>query len=248
MPSDIGLLQIEIETLWVTDTRSRLVQERRSNGPAAPYLVIACSHDGRTVAIGSDVPDALAAELEAAVAAAPPSPDPATPAAPLARCALLLEDAFGAVDLSSGPSYLIEGAIAFESAAEVTRSDDANVEALRRQNPDRGGWSPEEWRLLLDGTLGSWALATTGGQVISICHTARLAGRGAEAGVWTDPDFRSQGHAAAVTAAWASLLAPSGRYLFYSTSANNSSSQRVAARLNLRPIGWMWKLSRPATT
>ena len=38
--------------------------------------------------------------------------------------------------------------------------------------------------------------------------------------------------------------APSGRYLFYSTDATNLASQGVAARLNLRLIGWIWTLSR----
>jgi hypothetical protein len=39
-------------------------------------------------------------------------------------------------------------------------------------------------------------------------------------------------------------MRPSGRYLFYSTDAENLSSQRVARRLNLRALGWMWRLGR----
>ena len=161
----------------------------------------------------------------------------------MARCKQLLNDSLGPVDLSAGPSYVIPLATAFASAAEVQRSGGEKTEVLRSQLPERANWSAEEWNLLLDGFFGPWAVATVGGQVIAISHSARLADRGAEAGVWTDPDFRGQGHAAAVTAAWASLLAPSGRHLFYSTSATNLSSQRVATRLNLRLIGWMWKLS-----
>lgn len=114
-------------------------------------------------------------------------------------------------------------------------------------NPPRANWSGEEWNALVDGALGPWAMVTGDAQVIAICHSARLTERGAEAGVWTDPDHRGQGHAAAVTAAWASLLAGSGRALFYSTSSTNTSSQRVAARLNLRPIGWTWRLASPRT-
>ena len=88
--------------------------------------------------------------------------------------------------------------------------------------------------MLLAGVLGPWAIGSIDGRVVSICHCARLAARGAEAGVWTDPGFRGQGHAAAVVAAWASLLAPTGRHLFDSTFSENWSSQRVAARLGLR--------------
>ncbi|MEO3803255.1 hypothetical protein [Nonomuraea sp. B1E8] len=50
------------------------------------------------------------------------------------------------------------------------------------------------------------------------------------------------GLAAATTAAWAGLLP--GTRLFYSTSADDHSSRRVAARLGLRSIGWLWKLTR----
>ena len=242
MATDLELLEIEIETLWATDDRGRLVKSRGWQGRTAPHLVIAVCNDGQIAAIGSVVPDALAVELEAAVAGGSPLP-PATPPTSIARCEQLLRDSLGPVELSSGPSYVIPPSTAFESAAEMHRSDGASTEALRNYVVNRAAWSAEEWNLLLDGIYDPWAVASIGERVIAICHTARLADRGSEAGVWTDPDFRGQGHAAAVTAAWASLLAPSGRHLFYSTSADNRSSQRVAARLGLRVIGWMWKFS-----
>jgi predicted GNAT family acetyltransferase len=69
--------------------------------------------------------------------------------------------------------------------------------------------------------------------------------RAAECGVWTDPDFRGHGHAAATTAAWANMLELTDRHLFYSTDATNRSSQQVAARLNLRAIGWTWNVVEP---
>jgi RimJ/RimL family protein N-acetyltransferase len=123
-------------------------------------------------------------------------------------------------------------------------SGDQRAEALRKENPARSRWSDEEWGLLIDGALGPWAMAVSDGEVVSICHSARLSERGAEAGVWTDADCRGRGYAAAVTAAWAGLLEGSGRTLYYSTSAENLSSQRVAARLGLRGMWGMWRLSR----
>jgi RimJ/RimL family protein N-acetyltransferase len=86
-----------------------------------------------------------------------------------------------------------------------------------------------------------------GDRVVSIGHTPRpLTPRSAECGVWTDPDFRGRGYAAATAAAWAALVRPTGRELFYSTDADNHSSRRVAERLRLRPIGWTWQLHAPA--
>jgi hypothetical protein len=242
MTSDTELLEVEIDTLWLRDKRNRLVKECRPNGLAAPHLVIAVSSAGWTLALDSEVSDALAEELRAMVATEPPSPDPTVPPAVLARGMQLLRDSLGPTVLTSGPSYLVPDGTTFGPTAEILRSGDENTEVLHGQGIERLNWPAEEWSQLLDGSLGPWAMAMIGDQVVSICHSARLTEHGAEAGVWTDTDFRGHGHAAAVTAAWAALLASSGRHLFYSTSTTNVSSQRVAARLHLRPIGWMWKL------
>ncbi|MGI5488566.1 hypothetical protein [Microtetraspora malaysiensis] len=51
-------------------------------------------------------------------------------------------------------------------------------------------------------------------------------------------------YAAATTAAWADLLSADCPRLFYSTSADNLSSQRVAERLGLRGIGRLWKFTK----
>src|SRR4029078_8440652 len=82
---------------------------------------------------------------------------------------------------------------------------------------------------------------------VSICHTpGPLRPRAAECGVWTQPSARGRGYAAATAAVWDDLLRPTGRILFYSADATNRSSQRVAERLRLRPIGWTWRLLAPA--
>jgi RimJ/RimL family protein N-acetyltransferase len=134
----------------------------------------------------------------------------------------------------------------FTSDVAIARSDSGEAAPLRNRPPDGANWGDEEWRALLDGALGPWAFAMAEGEVVSICHCARLWERGAEAGVWTHPDHRRRGYAAAVTAAWAALAATDGRELFYSTSADNDASQRVAARLKLRPTGWIWAVHRAA--
>jgi RimJ/RimL family protein N-acetyltransferase len=245
---DVDLLRTEIETLWVADENGRLLRVRSRTFRAAPELVLAVGADGgQCLAFGVDVPELIAHELEAVVSGAAAA-DPAEPPNGVARCMELLEDELGPVVLSSGLSYVIPPGVKFSSTAAVTRSDRADVSSLGGRAPSSANWDDDEWRMLLDGVLGPWAIASIDERIVSICHCARLADKGAEAGVWTDPDFRGQGHAAAVVAAWASLLAPNGRQLFYSTFRENRSSQRVAARLRLRQIGWIWEIARqPAT-
>jgi hypothetical protein len=232
--TDLELLQVEIETLWAADERGRI---------SGPDLVIGCSATGSAAAIGSAVPDELATGLAKAVAESVPPGDLSTPPPILEVCRQALEARLGPVALlpASGPSYFIPETAAFRSDVTLVRSNSPYMAPLRGANP--GNWEAQEWQQLLDGQLGPWVMATHAGEVISICHTPRSSARAAEAGTWTRPDFRGQGHAAATTAAWASLMGPTGRHLFYSTSRTNLSSQRVAARLALRPIGWLWQLA-----
>lgn len=204
-------------------------------------VAIACAADGRALWIGADVPDAVAAELAATFDPAPVPMVPAQPPRALDRCRRLLDAGGRALSGSGGPSFLIEASPQLGSGLDIERSDASTRDALRKANP--GNWHPVEWGELLDGCLGPWAMAIEGGLVVSICHTpVPLTGRGAECGVWTHPAFRGRGYGAAVVSEWAKILRPSGRYLFYSTSADNLSSQRLTRRMQLRPLGWTWRL------
>ena len=139
--------------------------------------------------------------------------------------------------------FVIDEHVAFASAVRIERSDSYRGESLRARNP--GGWEPVEWDELLDGRLGPWTMAFDGERVVAICHTPRaMTAQSAECGVWTDPAFRGRGYAAAVTAAWAALLRPTGRELVYSCDETNASSRRVAERLGLRLVARTWEEER----
>ena len=237
-PSDLELLRIEIGTIWKTDRRGRIT---------GPDLVIASAPAGLAAGIGVDVPDGVTREVVDAVARARPATDLHSPPTVLERCRVLLESVLGPIKLapSSGPSYLIPEQLVYPSDVTLVRSDGNESSTVRTANP--GNWTNAEWDQLVEGRLGPWVMAIQRDMVVSICHTPAVSERGAEAGVWTRPEFRGQGYAVAVTAAWATLARPSGRHLFYSTAGANVSSQRVAARLGLRPLGWLWQLTRART-
>jgi len=233
-PTELELLGIQAEASF--DPRGRII--------GLYGITIHCSEAGQALWIGADVPRGLASELTATFDRAGPSRHPGEPPAALAPCARLLDTAGRSLRRAAGPSFLITPDTRFASDLHIERSDASNTAALRDANP--GNWLPVEWDELLDGRLGPWAIATEGTVVVSICHTpGPPTARAAECGVWTLPGFRGRGYAAAVTAAWAALLRPSGRYLFYSTDADNHSSQGVARRLNLHPLGWIWRLGTP---
>jgi hypothetical protein len=188
--SDLELLQIEMDLLWVTE--------------AGPELVLACARDGASLRLSKQVPPHAARVLAAEVDGVPPGVNQEPPPPQVERWRMLLEDAIGAavrLTPGSGPSYLIGPDVTFQATAELVRSDSADLAPLRTANP--GNWGADEWQDLLNGHLGPWVMARHGKRVISICHTPVSNSIAAEAGVWTHPDFRGQSHAAATTAEWA---------------------------------------------
>ncbi|MEQ4716513.1 GNAT family N-acetyltransferase [Nonomuraea sp. B19D2] len=225
----VELLRVELGVIWRLDERGRL--------PGPEDVVIGVAADGMTAAVSGRVPDALAARLLDLVSRGVPSP-PGHPPDVLARCRALLGDGHA---VSGGPCYLIRPPVRFDVPAEVLGSDDpAHAERVRPLRP--ANWTPGEWDALLGGREGApWAMIVEDGQVAAVCHSARLTPEGAEAGTWTSPAFRGRGYAAATTAMWAGLLPDIP--LFYSTGADNHSSQRVAGRLGLPAVGWLWKLT-----
>lgn len=251
---DVDLLRIELGVIWRLDGRGRL--------PGPEDMVFGVAADGIVAAVSAGVPGPLAARLLDLADQGKPSPF-GTPPDVLEDCRALLGG--DAVSVSGGPSYAVNPPVRYDVPVEVLRSDDpAHVRHVRPLRP--GNWEPGEWDELCDGGEGApWAMIVEdvqtagdgeavshgqaarvsepagGRQVVAICHSARNTLAGAEAGTWTSPAYRGRGYAAITTSAWAELLP--GVQLFYSTSADNHSSQRVAARLGLRGIGWLWKLT-----
>src|SRR5437870_713095 len=227
-PSDLELLRIEIGTIWKTDRRGRIT---------GPDLVIASAPAGLAAGIGVDVPDGVTREVVDAVARAQPATDLHSPPTVLERCRVLLEGALGPIELApaSGPSYLIPEQLAYPSDVTLVRSDGNESSAVRTANP--GNWTNAEWDQRVEGRLGRWVMAIQRDMVVSICHTPAVSERGAEAGVWTRPEFRGQGYAVAVTAAWATLARPSANHWSTITPAPKSCWKLGTAAADLGPPG-----------
>jgi RimJ/RimL family protein N-acetyltransferase len=232
---DLALLAIQIGSSL--DARGRITGRFG--------VTLASCGDGQALWIGAEVAEPLARELAAAFDQAPRPVNPGDPPPALERCAQLLAAAGGGdpLERAAGPSYVFPpGARLASGAADAAIiASDARARIV---NP--GNWEPIEWDELIAGQLGPWTIAVDGARAISICHTpGPLTERAAECGVWTDPAYRGRGLAAATATAWLPLVAAPDRQVFYSTEFTNVSSQRVAQRLQLRPIGWTWRVHRP---
>jgi RimJ/RimL family protein N-acetyltransferase len=236
----LDLLRLEIETLWVLDARGRLLHSNEPAARPAPLAVVAAVSSDHALALAARLPDALAERLSEAFVSVPPLEDFRLQPPVIDHLIALLEPEYGHLQTAFGPTHVVPGPLAYRTEAKVYTSQ-SDVTPLMDLRPERD-WTAGEWRDLLESKTGPFAIARLGGAVASICHTSRLAARSAEAGVWTAPAYRGRGLAPAVTAAWANLFDLGKFTLFYSTSADNQASQRVAAKLGLREIGWLWSL------
>jgi len=232
--SDIELFEVAVEL--------SMDERRRLDGACG--IVIATTGNDSRIYIGSEVQDILVPLVTDAFDKVPmPSSRTSEPAA-ISAVRGLLEPACSPLSVHASLYYVVEPPVRVEMRTRVVRSDALGAQMLTDLNP--GNWATGEWQELLDGVLGPWAMALVDARVVSICHTpGAMSDRAAECGVWTHPDYRGRGYASEVTAVWADVLRPSGRLLFYSTLPENLASQRVAARLQLRPLGRMWTLLRP---
>ncbi|TBL80424.1 GNAT family N-acetyltransferase [Paenibacillus thalictri] len=70
-------------------------------------------------------------------------------------------------------------------------------------------------------------------RAVSVCRSVRITAQAHEAGLETLEPFRGKGYAAAVVAGWAAEVRKMGAVPLYSTSWENTASQRVAEKSNL---------------
>ncbi|ADB30237.1 hypothetical protein Kfla_1133 [Kribbella flavida DSM 17836] len=231
---DERLLELEIDTIF------GLVRPRPAGWPRLATSDVAAvfgwSPNARVLALSA----AAAAVVDVALIGSF-SPDSEPAVVTQVKNQLLNSAAFpSALTVDGGPCYVFPAtADAPQSSLPIVVSDDAGVVAAQRfVRPDN--WEVGEWRQLISGELGSWAMAVDGLEPVSICHTPTATPASAEAGVWTRMDHRGAGLAAAVAVAWWKLERLRREVVFYSTSRDNVASQSVAAKLGLQPLGWLW--------
>jgi len=245
MPTDLELLRLDVEALWVTSAGGRMERVNAPDRSLAWKLFFAGCAEGNLVRVRHDIDDATAAKLLAICGGEPPWRDPWQ----LPQCIGKLLDVFsnsappatGAASripmtVGTGVIYELPHCVKYAHPASIVRGESPSGAELVARFTEMGMPRP-----MIDAGFTNvsdlwepWCLAMEGEEVAAAAYAARHGRDGVEIGVHTFPKFRARGFGAAVTAAWSSLASLEGRALFYSTSRANRSSQRVAARLGLR--------------
>ncbi|MFZ1887071.1 MAG: GNAT family N-acetyltransferase [Candidatus Binataceae bacterium] len=214
----------------------------RSNDPdcsPGPRLYFSGCPLGNIVRVRDDLGDQIASRLLVIGAEDPPWRDPDVLPQCLGKLIDVLSIAQPVATVAPHVIYRLPNRLSYEHPATIVRGDSAEGAAMLARFAERG--LPQA--MLAAGFKGvgdfwePWCVAVERQEIAAIAFAARLGDSGAEIGVYTFPNFRARGFAAAVTASWSSMPSLDGRALFYSTARSNRSSQRVAERLGLRMIG-----------
>jgi hypothetical protein len=245
---DMRLLHINAATIFAMSSSGRIQRQNDPDLSSGPRLFFAGCPQGNIAHVRDDVEDEIAGRLLAIAADEPPWRDPWVLPQSIGK---LLDVFSNNAPFATGPAsriplnvgtsviYQLPHHLKYQHAANIVRSDSVEGAQMVARFNQRGMPQP-----MLDAGFKSvadlwepWCIAIEGEEVAAIAFAARLGAVGAEIGVYTFPNFRSRGFAAAVTASWSSMASLDGYVLFYSTSRINRSSQWVASRHGLRMIG-----------
>ncbi len=229
--SDLQLLGLQAEALFTHDERGRILRVNEPEGARAPRFFFARSKEGNIWRCRDDVAGGTVRALEGLAADEPVREDLRAEPHNLPRFLAALRAEPGSTSSAvryAGLAYRFPDELPPATVMRITRAD---LHLLRLLPWDlaataRGFERYEPFMAVIDD-----------GAAVSLCHSARLTDRAAEAGVETLEAHRGRGYAAAVAAGWAHAIRATGRIPLYSTSWDNLASQAVARRLRLIQYG-----------
>ena len=224
-----ALAELHLEALYELDADGRVAYVDPQVPP--PRFHMLRTGEGNSWLLRHDLPVEIASELEQALAGEPvvadferTPPDFALVRNLLARQALPARE-------YRGPAFAFPDALPHVEAAEtIAQPDDPRFKG------------PFAWVRATGVSEQPIAARFADDVALAVCHSAASSARAAEAGVETDPAHRRQGHATAVTAAWAAAVRSEGRVPLYGTSWENGASRAVARRLGLVLYGEDWHI------
>lgn len=190
----------------------------------SPDMYLLRTREGAVCRFHADLPDGIVAMLRELVER--PRGRPGSWAREYAGYANVLSAVGPFEAVRAGPFYDFPERI--EQDGEAISIDGRNAHLLR------GGL--DEW--LPDVAAGlPMAAVVANGRAVALCASVRASAAVHCAGVETVPEHRGRGLAGRAVSAWAATVRSRGAAPIYGTTFDNLSSQRVAARLGLRPVG-----------
>jgi RimJ/RimL family protein N-acetyltransferase len=217
--SDLELIQMQAQALFVHDKNGRLlrINERNNPDPAARFL-LSRSKSGNLWRTRYDLPADLTAELERLAAAEPVVSDFTEPPRYAGEYVRLLQEHAPMISTGAGPNYYLPSNQPHD-AVMITSENVALLEAHF------------DWLLTTLANYAPVAATIVNGKAVAVCFCSRITPKVAEAGVYTEASYRGHGCATNAVRGWVTAVRATGRQPLYSTSWANLASQAIARKL-----------------
>ncbi len=224
--SDLDLLQMQAEALFVHDANWRLlrINEPDPTSPA-PHFFLGRTAAGNIWRTRYDLPVELATEFERLASHEPINSNLSEPPHFAADYMELLQPYAPLATINAGPAYYLPES---DMPRDVVTITSENIRLVQAYFP----WLYE--------TLADYApviVAVEDGNAAAVCFCSRITPRVAEAGVYTEANYRGRGYATKVAQGWAAATRSTGRMPLYSTSWSNHASQAIARKLSAVQYG-----------
>jgi len=217
--NDLELMNIQAEVLFAHDSTGRITRINERMFQPAPRFFWGQTNLGRIVRFRNDVLNDVIRDIVNIM-------DREDPTEQLAKVISVLEKDKEISRIWMGPAY----------AFHEIDTDYANATLVTEDNKSclAHGFSS----LLSELEFRKPCYMVMENDIaVSVCFSARISDKAAEAGIETLEGYRGKGYAIRAASSWAQAICQSQRIPIYSTSWDNYSSQSVANRLRLRHIG-----------
>lgn len=232
--SDLQLLEIHINTLFLADSDGRLWSNNEPDTPPAPRFFMGRTSNDNLWRIRYDLPDELLLDLNH-LCRSERYPSLFTSQSEYRQAIRkMLANHAPIVSEDCGPAYWLP--TISQVPPHVMLLSEAQVHFVRDTFPWLVSW-------LANPANGPVAAVIEQGSAVSVCFCSRITPRAAEAGVNTLEAFRGKGYATAAVAGWTAAVQQSQRIALYSTSWENGVSRSVAKKLNAVLYGEDWSIT-----
>lgn len=222
-------MTIQADTLFTHNEQGRMTFVNEPVKPAkhlAPRLFLGVTKMGLIYRFRDDLPISVCDQLEKLILSEPTLVNLCQHPASFKKIESVLHAHAPIQEIEIGPAFQFPPP--FNQVPEIVKVDKHNAELLSFGFSDT---VPE-----LDFIQPCVAVIEQG-RAVSVCHTVRISPQAEEAGVDTLAHCRGKGYALKVASGWAQAVNAKGKIPIYSTSWENTSSQRVAQKLGLIQFG-----------
>lgn len=229
---DRDLIQMHVEALFVHDTNGKLlrINEPGSTSPA-PQFILVRAVNGHLWRTRYDLPPDLSARLGRLAASEPVMSGRFEPPLYGVKYIELLQQHTPKITADSELDYYLPEMDVPRGVVTITAENRSLVQT--------------HFAWLFD-SLADYApvvAAVEAGNAVAVCFCSRITPQVAEAGVYTQANYRGHGYATAVVQGWAAAVRSTGRLPLYSTSSSNYTSQAIAKKLGAVQFGVDYSLT-----